>query len=108
MVKGTEVKLKEPQIEVCETCGCVQNRFPAQFGCDFCKELINVDEELSVSVCGESEDELQFCSWKCLLSKLKEIHGAYYIRLPLLVYDDTLPVGQHPKDFMELIKEEIK
>lgn len=89
--------IKERKFKECITCGHKEMIGDEEYGCDNCKRKIDLSENrsyLSASVfhhSGETSDNLHFCSWDCVLKKLKTIQTDYFISLPYLLFDETNP-----------------
>lgn len=99
--------------EVCNKCNHVTQRHEYELYCDNCDEKLSHhtnDEHgfLSINIFSQDPDELsedmEFCSWKCCLERLKTIDCNYFITLPHLLYDEQKK-GFRAKDFLKLIKE---
>jgi hypothetical protein len=82
-----------------------------QYGCDCCRKKMAMDEStLRLNVFQTLPDgstppsqQLDFCSWKCVLKYLPKIKSNYFVCLPYLHYDDKTP-GTRAIDFINLIK----
>lgn len=75
------------------------------YGCDTCEKQID-ENALRVFVFshkGSGASEYRFCSWACVLKKLKTLKSDYFIDLPFLHFD-TATKGQHARDFFAAIK----
>lgn len=90
--------IKKQEFKVCKECGDKKLVKNEEYGCDTCKT--NIDylsggedrEYLEVTVFhnnGETE-RLQFCSWACVLDKLKTLKTDYFISLPYLMFDSSV------------------
>jgi len=110
------MKIKEAVIKRCEHCNSYTKEIsPDIYGCDTCKKEIayphnnrntKYSEYLKVDVFynnKEGSKQYQFCSWKCLFKKLKDIKTDYFISLPYLSFD-KMPKGATVKDFFDCIK----
>ena len=98
--------------EICECCGNTKNYEVEEYFCDFCNELIAVKDKskynmLDITIfCNDHNIEpydLVFCSWKCLMKKLKTIKNDGFISLPNLIYVKHED-GITAKDFFKLLK----
>jgi len=98
--------LKDRVWKSCPTCGSNRELVSEEvFGCDQCHKKTS-DEVLQVNVFFKNDvtDNYHFCSWACVLKKLKRLKSDYFIDLPLLHFDGA-PKGQRPVDFWKAIKE---
>ena len=99
------MKLRERKWASCPTCNCRTELLEEElFGCDNCQKQFN-EETLRFTVFHkdiEAED-FQFCSWACVLEKLKETKTDSFISLPYLSFDAEKE-GQTPQDFFALFK----
>ena len=117
------MKIKDAIRETCPTCGVyVKTIEKEQFGCDFCKKYIDLQDNKYHNKTSPHLDatiffkhkmgqdikttHLQFCSWKCLYSKLKEFEkkkNINFIALPYLSFDRDIK-DKYCGDFFECIK----
>ena len=104
------------EAEFCEECGRIKKPEITEYFCDFCEEQIDNSistnhNMLEITVFNKVLDfepyDLTFCSWKCLLNKLKTIKCSSFITLPYLIYDQNhYKKGIMEKDFFDLFKPE--
>ena len=102
------------EAEFCKECGNVKNHEVREYFCDFCEEqidTINSSEHnmLDITVFNKNVDiepyDLFFCSWKCLLNKIKTLKCDSFISLPYLMYDHNhYRKGIMEKDFFDLFE----
>lgn len=116
------MKIKDSIIERCSKCKSFLKIIEEeQFGCDFCKKIINLQNSkyhnktsshLDVTIFYKSNnsddhiERLQFCSWKCLYSKLKKFQkkkNIDFIALPYLSFKRDIK-DKYCGDFFECIK----
>ena len=110
------MKLQERVYNKCKSCGANKSiQQEESYGCDYCKK--SIDElfqsegkrhadvlELTVFFTEGDTKHLQFCSWKCVLKKLKTLKTGYFVTLPYLHYEKDVLKGQGVKDFLALLK----
>jgi len=109
------MKIVKPRVK-CMECGNIKEYEEREFFCDYCDNEINnknIEQHnmLEISVFFKYNDidnddntiNYQFCSWKCVIEKLKTIECDYFISLPELIYEPTKE-GLKAKDFLELLK----
>lgn len=101
--------------EMCKHCGNVKHYEVSEHFCDFCDKQININNEsklsiLDVTVFSKIRDDdidrtydLSFCSWKCLISKVKTLKCDDFITLPYLYYG-KYEKGIMAEDFFDLLK----
>ena len=98
--------------EFCECCGSIKHAEIREHFCDSCDRLIDTKDNskynmFDITVFSDTQGvkpyDLVFCSWKCLIKKLKTIENDGFITLPYLVYRD-LEEGMLAKDFFDLLK----
>ena len=102
------MQLQECQYSVCKSCNQRVKRIREEvYGCDHCKKEIDMNEpqreylEATVFMRNDQTYQMQFCSWKCCLTKLKTVKSDYFISLPYLHYGDSNILA---KDFFKLVK----
>lgn len=93
----------------CSECGTRKREItPERFGCDGCNKELHYDSHkntyLSIRVMFKAKEstQLDFCSWRCALRKLKTLKTDYFISLPYLHFDEK-ESGIRAKDFLPLI-----
>lgn len=104
------------EAEFCKECGSVKNYEVIERFCDFCDEQIVTNDESKLGILDitifskiqkdDDEDrtyDLSFCSWKCLISKIKTLKCDDFITLPFLYYGKQED-GVMAKDFFDLLK----
>lgn len=116
------MKLREREHEntTCRLCGHTDIKLITEesFGCDECKQPIDdliaasrknseYRDYLGLGIFDKNvycdTKELHFCSWKCLFKKLRTVKCNYFVTLPYINYEKTMP-GQTVKDFLACIK----
>lgn len=90
--------IKKQEFKVCKECGDRKLIRNEEYGCDTCKT--NIDylsggedrDYLEVTVFHSNNESrhFQFCSWACVLDKLKTIKTDYFISLPFLKFDSNV------------------
>ncbi len=102
--------IKERVYEKCPKCGSSKFVSDEEYGCDSCKKKIDLSkpdsEYLRATVFydpGGKTQDFQFCSWKCVLKKLRRVKSNYFINLPHLHFDHKKP-GLRACDFFKLLK----
>ena len=102
------MQLAEAVYEKCSCCGTRKKLLQDdKYGCDNCfKPIDESDEVLRVDVHSKagSVKRLEFCSWACLLEKMRTVESDYFINLPFLSFDNA-GVGTRPQDFWQAIRD---
>ena len=110
------MKLQENKWSHCSECLKPKNLIQEEsYCCDWCgiaiDDLLNSGntkqtDYLDITVFFNDDkrsQDYQFCTWPCLLSKLKTLKTDYFIKTSFLHYDDRTVKGQTAKDFLNLI-----
>ena len=87
--------IKEAVWEKCTTgCGNRTRVSDEEYGCDECEKEIdfsNHESYLDITVFREDSEKrnenLHFCSWKCLFKKLPTIECDHFINIPYITFD---------------------
>jgi len=81
--------IKERKFRECPECGSKKLIKDEEYGCDTCKSPI-IDTYLSLTLFKHSDEskDYHFCSWECVLKKLKTLKTDYFITLPYLSFDE--------------------
>ena len=90
--------IKERKFKACKECGRREMISDEEYGCDNCKEKINLavhEEYLSLTIfyhsSKKSPQSCHFCSWTCMFEKLKNLRTDSFITLPYLSFDNEKP-----------------
>jgi hypothetical protein len=86
--------IKERKYEPCPKCGSRKLISDDEYGCDYCKNQIDLSKPdsdyLRLTVFKKKQehpDEYHFCSWNCVFKKLKMLETDDFISLPFLLAD---------------------
>lgn len=102
--------IRKAKYHKCKSCGSTRSISPEAYGCDYCGTEINLANpdtdylRLVVFYDGDTDKGFQFCSWVCVLNKLKTIHTYNFISLPYL-HSDTNNEKLTGTGFWNAIKE---
>src|ERR1051325_4753170 len=105
------MKIQEREYEKCGTCGHnVRLVKEEEYGCNNCGKLLYNERtheaqylDVTIHRHGNSSGErMEFCSWHCVVERLRMVECDYFISLPFLHFDDV-PEGQRAQDFFEEI-----
>ena len=106
------MKLQENKWNNCSECGCRKDLIQEEsYGCDWCgiemyeTNADKIRDYLEITVYthdGDRATRYEFCTWPCLLSKLKTVKTDYFVTTNYLHYDGAAQ-GQTAKDFLNLI-----
>jgi len=100
--------IKEKVYEECPTCGIKKLVSDVIYGCDQCQKILDEDAEYLYFTVFFQEHEgdterYEFCSWLCLLRKLKNVETDYFVSLPTLSYDTDINGKPMIEDFWDAI-----
>lgn len=111
------MKIKDRVVEKCGECGTVKREIaPEMFGCDQCKKPISFDSNgkshhdfLQISVFpkggGSNAKHSEFCSWECLVKRLKSMkHNYEFVSMPFLYKGKDVLPGQSVTDLLKLFR----
>lgn len=99
----------EPIYEKCECCGHRKSIIKdVEYCCDNCGSPMEIGKDgtlLTIGVFNKDKATInyEFCSWKCVIEKLKTLESDYFINLPYLSFDTDIS-GCSAKDFLSLLK----
>jgi hypothetical protein len=113
------MKIKEAVNENCGECGRYKKEIsPEIYGCDNCRKEIQRNLEagkrqhLQMTVFGHPMDlnteELEFCSWKCVLAYLPKIKCNHFVTLPYMHFDVGYPKKMTGKALISLLRPKRK
>lgn len=118
------MKIKDEIIVRCNECGVIKRvASEAQYGCDYCKNPIDMEDNKYGNKCSthlratffyyndydnEKTEDLTFCSWKCFYNKMREYKNRKdidFISFPALTFGRDIR-DKYCGDFFDCIKEE--
>ena len=95
------------------TIGTIQEE---SYGCDGCGKSIDDllaspntqrHEYLGLTIHFQSKkpaEYLQFCSWRCVIKRIRTIQTDYFVTLPFLHFERDVMTGQGVKDFLKCVR----
>lgn len=97
------MKIKEAEFKTVMR-ECKEKISDCIYGCDECKKEFESDSKLSIDIFSQSDstENLDFCSWVCLLKHLPKVECNYFVNLPYLSYDSKTK-GCNASDFINAI-----
>jgi hypothetical protein len=113
------MKIKEAVNESCGECGRYKKEVsPDVYGCDNCRKEIQRNlaagkrQNLQMTVFrnphNSDSQNLEFCSWKCVLAYLPKIRCNYFVNLPYLHFDAGYPREMTGKALIDLLRPKRK
>ena len=100
--------IRNIEFEACEHCGTRKFTRGPIYGCDCCgAKLYDSDLTVYLNTLKENEVEMHFCSWLCMLRRLKNIEWDGFIDFPPLYQTGKRP-GAHIYDFWSAIRQVAK
>ena len=111
--------IQEEKYSSCGECGRRKATIQEQtYGCDNCRKEIQHELEagkrqhLQMTVFRHESDtsaeNLEFCSWKCVLAYLPKIKSDYFINLPYLHFDSGYPKEMTGQELIRLLAKTAK
>jgi len=105
--------IREREYKKCGECGRSELVKDQSFGCDNCQKEIDLSKNQSYlnatvfSHNNEAED-MNFCSWVCVLKKMQTVKTDHFITLPYLSFDGDKQDGCSGTDFWKAIRFGLK
>jgi len=101
--------IRSRQYKQCVECGRNELIKDEAFGCDNCEKEIDLSKNQSylratLFFHNNEARDMHFCSWVCVLKKLKTVETDNFIDLPFLSFDDDKQDGCSVTDFWKAIK----
>ncbi len=103
------MRIRERKHIKCGECG--KNKLVRRevYGCDNCQKEIGLHKNqsylrLTVFFHNSEAEDMQFCSWVCVLQKMQTIKTDYFIDLPMLTFDNEKVDGCNAADFWKAVK----